>query len=78
MAIKEYSIEGVYKYRVRDESTGFVVHSMHGRKKIDCAMNINDAKSIVRRACDEMGIKGPHCVHQIGDYIYFDAIVENT
>lgn len=76
--IKEYSIEGVYKYRVRDESTGFVVHSMHGRKKISCQMDINDAKSIVRRACDEMGLKSSHKIHQIGDKIYFDAITENT
>lgn len=78
MAIKEYSIEGVYKYRVRDESTGFVVHSIHGRKKIDCTMNINDAKSIVRKVCDDMSLKSPHKIHQIGDKIYFDAITENT
>lgn len=76
--IKEYSIEGIYKYRVRDESTGFVVHSMHGSKKISCQMNQHDAKSIVRRACEEMGLKNPHHIHQIADHIYFDAITENA
>jgi len=76
--IKEYSIEGVYKYRVRDESTGFVVHSTRGKHKISHLMDSYDARSIVERVCREMGIGTPHKIHQIGDKIYFDAIVENT
>lgn len=70
---KEYSIEGVRKYRVRDISTGYVVHSTYGKKRIDAKLNSNDAKSIVLTVCREMDLKFPNGIHQIGDFIYFDA-----
>ena len=74
--IKEFSIEGVRKYRVRDESTGFVIHSTYGKHTINHRMDTYDAREIVKNVCREMGIEGWHCVHMIGAKIYFDAIVE--
>ena len=73
--IKEYSISGVRKYRVRDVSTDFVVHSTYGKHKIDTKLNSNDARSIAISVCREMGIGSPFSIHQIGEFVYFDAIV---
>lgn len=78
MISQDYYITGTRKYKVHDNN-GKVIYTTTGKQEINSiTMNPYDARDIAWRVSREMEalgiLRGVHCIHQIGDKIYFDAI----